>query len=448
MGTRKERKTGNKINFELTKKLAMAYVGGHSNLKIDMSATPMKIFVDRMKGARVYDLDGNEYVDYMSALGPIIVGHCHEHYVRSLKECLDRMSPTIGSYVLATEKELALAEKLKKHIPCAEEIKFAVTGSEAVQLAFRLARAYTGKRHVIRFSGHYHGWFDNVIGMTMNPEGNGKPYGIESEEDVFATAGKDPEAVKQTFILPWNDIDAVADCLKRYGDQIAMVHCEPIVFNHHALMPLPGFFEKLKVLCEQYNVVMSFDEVITGLRCGLGGAQAKLGVTPHMATFGKSMAGGMPVSLVAGTKEIMGLLGDRTVIGAGTFMGYPLGVAACLATIEILEENNGSVYDEMDRLQERLTSGIREISKQKGIPMLCQGTTGGMTILPGVECRVAYTDADLATLDIPMIFTIAALLQEEGVLTRVGGTFYMTTAHNDDDIDYTLAAFSRAMAKM
>lgn len=439
---------GNEINYALTEKLAKAYVGGHSNLKIDLSATPMKIFVDRMKGARVYDLDGNVYVDYMAALGPIIIGHCHDHYVQALKACIDTMSPTIGSYVLATEKEIALAEKLKQHIPCAEEVKFAVTGSEAVQLAFRLARAYTGKRYVIRFSGHYHGWFDNVIGLTMNPVSDGMPFGIESEEDMFATAGKDPEAVKQTFILPWNDIDVVEDCLNRYGDQVAMVHCEPIVFNHHGLMPRPGFLEHLKGLCEQHNVVLSFDEVITGFRCGLNGAQGKLGVTPHMATFGKSIAGGMPVSLVAGKKEIMGLLGDRTVIGAGTFMGYPLGVAACLATIEILEQDNGAVYDEIDRLQARLASGIGDISRKKGMPMLCQGATGAMTILPGVACSVAYTDADIETLDIEKVFKIWALLQEEGVLTRIGGTFYMTTAHTDEDIDFTLDAFSRCMAKL
>lgn len=439
---------GNKINYELTEKLVKAYVGGHSNLKIDLSATPMKIFVDHMKGARVYDLDGNEYVDYMLAMGPIIVGHCHDHYVQALKECIDTVSPTIGSYILATEKEIVLAEKLKKHIPCAEEIKFAVTGSEAVQVAIRLARAYTGKRYVIRFSGHYHGWFDNVMGMVMNPDSHGMPFGIESEEDMFATAGKDPEAVKQTFILPWNDIDAVEDCLKQYGDQVAMVHCEPIVFNHHGLMPRPGFFERLKELCEQHNVVLSFDEIITGFRCGLNGAQGKMGVTPHMATFGKAIAGGMPVSLVAGKKEIMGLLGDRTVVGGGTFMGYPLGVAACLATIEILEQDNGAVYDEMDRLQERLASGIGKISQQKGMPMLCQGTGGAMAILPGVECPVAYTDADLATLDIDMLFKIWTQLQDEGVLTRIGGTFYMTTAHNDADIDFTLEAFSRCMAKL
>ena len=438
----------NTKNLALTKKLATAYIGGHSNLKIDMSATPMKIFVDRMKGARVYDLDGNEYVDYMCALGPIIVGHCHEHYVRSLKETLDAVSPTIGSYVLATEKEIILAEKLKKHIPCAEEIKFAVTGSEAVQLAFRLARAYTKKRYVIRFSEHYHGWFDNVLGMVMDPNPTGMPFGIDSEEDLAATAGKDPDAVKQTFILPWNDIDAVKNCLNRYGDQVAMVHCEPIIFNHHGLRPMPGFFEQLKDLCEQHNVVLSFDEVITGFRCGLGGAQKKLGVTPHMATFGKAMAGGMPVSLVAGKREILGLLEDRTVLGPGTFMGYTLGVAACLATLEILEANNGAVYREMDRLQSRLAKGFEEMAREKGIPFRCHGETGALVILPGVTCDVAYTDEDLATLDIDLLFQLWTLLQEEGVISRVGGTFYMTTAHNDADIDFTLEAFSRCMTRL
>jgi glutamate-1-semialdehyde 2,1-aminomutase len=439
---------GNEKNLALSEKLAKAYIGGHSNLKIDLSATPMKIFIDHMKGARIYDVDGNEYVDYLSALGPIIVGHCHEHYVKTLKANIDAMSPTIGSYVLATEQELALAEKLKKHIPCAEEIKFAVTGSEAVQLAFRLARGYTGKRYVVRFSGHYHGWFDNILGQVMNPNPDGMPFGIESEEDAYATNGRDPEAVKQTFILPWNDLAAVEECFKKYGDQIAMVHCEAIVFNHFGLMPKPGFLENLKTLCEQYDIVLSFDEVITGFRCGLSGAQGKLGVTPHLATFGKAIAGGMPASLVAGKRDILKLLADRTVLGPGTFMGYPLGVAACLATIEILEKDNGAPYREMDRLQDRLTAGIKEIAQQKGMSMHVQGATGAFVIMPGVECDVAYTDEDIATLDMDMLMTMMKVLQDEGVLTRVGGTFYMTSAHTDADIDFTLEAFSRTMAKI
>lgn len=438
----------NKINLALTEKLAKAYIGGHSNLKVDMSATPMKIFAKRMKGARIWDLDGNEYVDYMCALGPIIVGHCHDRYIRALKETIDTLSPTIGSYVLATEKEIALADKLKRHIPCAEEIKFAVTGSEAVQLAIRLARAYTGKRYVIRFSDHYHGWFDNVLGLVLNENCDGMPFGIESESDLAATAGKDPDAAKQTFILPWNEIGAVEDCLNRFGDQIAMVHCEPVVFNHFGLMPRPGFLEKLKALCEQHNVVLSFDEVITGFRCGLGGAQERLGVIPHMATYGKALAGGMPVSLIAGKRDIMGLLGDRTVLGPGTFMGYPLGVAACLATIEILEENGGAVYREMDRLQATLTAGIREIGEKKGISIHCQGTTGAFVALPGVECDIAYTDEDVAALDVEMLFNMWAKLQEEGVIIRIGGTFYLTSAHTDADVDFTLAAFSRCMDKL
>jgi glutamate-1-semialdehyde 2,1-aminomutase len=439
---------GNKKNLELSEQLKKAYIGGHSNLKFDLSVTPMKIFVDRMEGARVWDLDGNEYVDYMCALGPIIIGHCHPQYVRGLKDTMDKMSPTIGSYVLATEMEIELAQKLKRHIPCAEEIKFVVTGSEAVQLAIRLARAHTEKRYVIKFAGHYHGWFDNIIGQLLDPNPKGMPFGVDSPKDYYGTQGKDPEAARQVFILPWNDIETVKNCFEKYGDQVAMVHCEIIAYNHFGLMPRPGFFEQLKALCEQYNVVLSFDEVITGFRVGLGGAQAKMGVTPHLATFGKAIGGGMPVALVAGKREIMKLLEDRTVLGPGTFMGYPLGVAACLETIKILEKDDGAVYREMDRLQQRLIAGIKEVSRRKGIPMNCQGTTGAFVILPGVECEVAYTDEDMAALDMRLLVKLQKTLQSEGVITRAGGTFYLTAVHNDADIDFTLDAFDRTMAKL
>ncbi len=438
----------NDRNEELTAELKKAYIGGHSNLKVDISVTPMKIFIDRMEGARVYDLDGNEYVDYMCALGPIIIGHCHPEYVRGLKTCLDKMSPTIGSYVLATEMEIELAAKLKKHIPCAEEIKFAVTGSEAVQLAIRLARAYTEKRYVIRFSGHYHGWFDNIIGLLMNSDPAGMPFGQDSPRDYYGTKGRDPDAIKQTFILPWNDIEAVADCLEKYGDQVAMVHCEPIAYNHFGLMPRPGFLEKLKELCEKHNVVLSFDEVITGFRVGLNGAQGKMGITPHMATFGKAIAGGMPVALVAGKRDIMKLLEDRSVLGPGTFMGYPLGAAASLETIKILEKDDGAVYREIDRLQQKLIDGFDEMNRSKGIPICCQGTTGAFVILPGVECEVAYTDEDLASLDIKLMVQLQQILQAEGVITRGGGTFYLTAAHTEADIDFTLEAYARSLKKI
>ena len=320
--------------------------------------------------------------------------------------------------------------------------------SEAVQLAIRLARAHVEKRYVIKFSGHYHGWFDNVMGQLMDPNPQGMPFGIDSPEDYYGTQGKDPDACKQTFILPWNDIDAVGECFERYGDQIAIVHCEVIAYNHFGLMPRPGFLERLKELCEQYNVVLSFDEVITGFRVGLGGAQAKIGVTPHMATFGKAIGGGMPVSLVAGKRDILQRLEDRTVLGPGTFMGYPLGVVACLETIKILEADNGAVYREMDRLQERLIAGIQEIARRKGVPMLCQGTTGAFVILPGVECEIAYTEEDMAALNIRLLVKLQKTLQNEGVITRSGGTFYLTSAHNDTDIDFTLEAFDRTMAKL
>jgi glutamate-1-semialdehyde 2,1-aminomutase len=439
---------GNQKNLELTEILKQAYIGGHSNARYDVSVTPMKIFVDRMAGARVWDLDGNEYVDYMSALGPIIIGHCHPQYVRGLKDTLDRISPTIGSYVLATEMEIELAEKLKQHIPCAEEIKFAVTGSEIVQLAIRLARAHTKKRYVIRFSGHYHGWFDNVMGQMMDPDPEGMPFGVESPKDFYGTEGKDPEAVKQTFILPWNDIAAVQDCLEKYGDQVAMIHCEVVVFNLFGLMPRPGFLERLKELCERHNVVLSFDEVITGFRVGLGGAQGKFGVTPDIATFGKAIGGGMPVALVAGKRDILKSLEDRTVLGPGTFMGYPLGVAACLETIKILEKDDGAVYREMDRVQERLVTGIEEANRRKGLPMLCQGTTGAFVIVPGVECEVAYTQKDLAGLDFKLLMKLQQILQHEGVITRGGGTFYLTAAHDDADIDFTLEAYRRSLEQI
>jgi glutamate-1-semialdehyde 2,1-aminomutase len=323
-----------------------------------------------------------------------------------------------------------------------------VTGSEAVQLAIRLARAYTKRRYFIRFENHYHGWIDNVLGGVVNPKASGKPFGMESEEDYCNTEGKDPEALEQSFILPWNDIEALEECLKKYGEEVAMIHCEPIVFNHFALLPRPGYLERMRELCTQYGIVLSFDEVITGFRVGLKGAQGRLGITPDIATFGKAIGGGAPCSMVAGKSEIMELLRGRKVLGPGTFMGYPFGLEAALTTIKILERDDGVVYREMDRIQERLTDGLKEIFKRRGIPVLIQGVTGGFFTLFGVEKEIAYTDEDVAGLDMDMVMNFWKNMQDEGVIFIVGCRWYLSVAHNDADVDRTLEAADRTMASL
>ena len=437
-------------NIALTEKFNRLYPGGHTNYKVPIVATKMRIFMERAEGAKLWDADGNEFTDYMGALGPNILGHRHPEYVRALKDYMDTRSLCVGSGLLFSPDDIDVAEKLIKYIPCAEQVKFNVSGSEAVQMAFRLARAYTGRRYFLRFGGHYHGWFDNILGGVPDPEPKGKPFPIHGAEgDYCMTDGIYPAANEQGLMIEWNDPDILEDTLKKYGEEIAIIHFEGIVANHNCHLPKPGYLEKVRELCDQYGIVMCMDEIITGFRVGLNGVQGKLGVTPDLATFGKAIGGGMPISCVVGKKEIMSQLEGSKVLGPGTFNGNPFCMRAVKTTIEILERNNGACYGEMERIQKRLMKGLDEIARRRGIPMRVQGATGVFFTLFGVDPDTEqYTDADGPGYDFDLIGKFWMNMAEEGVLILAGGRWYPTIMHKDADADRALEAADKAMANM
>ena len=447
----------NEKNLEFTCRFDKAYPGPHSNLRANLQLTPTKVFIIRGKGGRVWDVDGNEYIDFLNAAGPTLLGHGHPEFVQALKNHLETMAPSIGTGILCTPIDVEVAEKIERYVPCAEKIKFCVSGTEAVQMAIRLARAYTKRPLFIRFEGHYHGWSDNVLGGALDEEaiqafrkrkGNlRKPFGRQSMNDVGGTEGREPGAFEQSLLLPWNDPEVLEAVLEQYGDEVAMIHMEPILVNHGCLPPLPGYLEKIRELCTRYGIVMSFDEVITGFRVGLGGAQAQLGVTPDLATFGKAIASGLPLSAVAGKQEILNLLQDGTVLSPGTFNGYPLGLAGSLATISILEKDHGAIYREIDRLQKRLMEGLKGISFRRGIPFLIQGPRGVFVMWP-VDKQAAYTEQDLSGLNWALLEKFVGLLAQEGVLTMFIGRWYISAGLTDRDVDHALEAADRAMAKL
>jgi glutamate-1-semialdehyde 2,1-aminomutase len=430
---------------DLYKKLINVMPGGHSNLRVPLTDRP--IFLERGKGSHVWDVNGKEYIEYWNGAGPGILGYGNEEYTNAVKAQLDRLQ-YIFSGVGLTTQEIEVAEKIVKHVPCAEKVRFSVSGTEAVQLAIRLARAYTNRPYFIRFEGHYHGWMDNVLGGVVNKNGNGKPFPIESDDDPLGTAGKAEDAFKQGFLVPWNDIEVFETVLAKYGDRVALVHMEPILCNGGGCPPRPGYLEKVRELCDQYGIVLCFDEVITGFRMGLGGAQKELGVIPDIATFGKSMAAGMPIGAVVGKKEIMDQLLERKVIGAGTFNGHPLGIAACSATISILEKDDGAVYRHIDTVQKRLGDGLREITLRHGFPVLIQGPRGAL-FHHFLEGNVVYSAEKLHMgADNESYMKFLSHLTDKGVLVLMGGRWYISAALTEADVDETLERADRAMSGM
>jgi glutamate-1-semialdehyde 2,1-aminomutase len=295
---------------------------------------------------------------------------------------------------------------------------------------------------------------DNVLGGTVDPAPEGRPFALENPDsdplaESYFTHGKAPGTLQESFLLPWNDIEVLESTLAKYGEEVALIHFEALVCNHFCLMPQPGFLERIRELCDEYGVVMSIDEVITGFRLGLDGAQGHFGVTPDISTLGKAVAGGMPFSAVVGKAEILDQLQHGTVLGPGTFNGYPLGMRAALATLRILERDGGAVYGEMEALQDELMRGLEELAKKHGLPMRVQGARGVFFTMFGLDPdTVVYTDDDLAGLDFGLYLKFWAGMQQEGVITLVGGRWYPSIAHTRTDVEQTLEAADRVMAGM
>src|SRR5580700_9498200 len=245
------------------------------------SAKPVPIYFNTGTGSRLIDVDGNEFIDYTLAWGPLILGHRSRVVTEAVVDQLGKLQQVGAQHDLEWE----VAEQICRIVPCAERVIFSNTGTEAVQAAFRLARAHTGRQKIIRFEGHYHGWMDNVLTGYRPPIEDGT---LLSEKPP--TEGMSETAVAETIVLPWNDLDAVEIALKTRGDEVAALIMEPILCNSGCLMPSTNYLAGIRDLCSRFGAVLIFDEVITGFRVSLGGAQSLFGVTPDLATFGKAIA--------------------------------------------------------------------------------------------------------------------------------------------------------------
>jgi len=436
-------------NITLTERFDQVFPVGHSNLRMPLTAVDHKIFAVRASGSRIWDADGNEYVDFLGAAGPTILGAGNPHFVEALREFLVDETTVYGSGVLFSPNDIRLADLLIRHVPCAEMVKLCVTGTEAVQTAIRLSRAHTGRSIVIRFAGHYHGWADNVLGGVL-ADGSPRPHADESPDDPTHTSGRSPWAAQETFLLPWNDSKALIDAFDRFHDEIAMVHFEGLVCNHFNLHPEPGFLELIRELCDRYGAVMSMDEVITGFRTGLGGAQALLGVTPDICTLGKSISNGLPVSAVVGRASVMSAFRDRRVLGPGTYNGFALGVRAACATIEELERDGASGYVRMARLQQRLIDGLLAAASRHRVPLSVSEIPGAFYLIFGLDKGRGpfYTDDDLTGMDPDLLRVFWKAMLREGFVSMWAGKWYLSLAHTDADVDLALAAADRVFSTM
>ena len=397
-------------------------------------ARPYPLFMTRAQGSRIYDVDGNEYVDFHASFGAVLVGHNDPRINAAARRAMDEHGV---SFSTANPLEVELAERLVAMIPSAERVVFSCTGTEATFHAIRLARAFTGRERILKFEGNYHGWHDYVA-WSHHFATDG-----EDPAPVAASAGI-PELVRDLVVVrEYNDADGVRETLEREGDTIAAVILEPVFHNAGVVLPEPGFLETLREACTAAGVVLIFDEVITGFRHAPGGAQERFGVTPDLSTFGKAIGNGFPISVLCGRADIMDRLGPKgDVLFAGTFAGHTLNVAVALEVTQAVLE--GDIHRHLGRLGRRLTTGIQAAIDATGARVQVRESGGVWTMY--------FTDAPIRRFrdfarfamdkDHPVQRAYRGWLLERGIYVHphymIRG--FLTGAHSEADVDRLVEA--------
>ena len=407
--------------------------GVSSNFRLGIAPTPL-VF-ERGEGACLFDVDGNRLIDYYLGMGPMILGHSPEGVRRAAAAQFERGILYAGQ----TDLEARAARRVCEMVPCAERMRFASSGSEVVQAAFRLARAATGRQKILKFEGHYHGWFDNVLWSTapaLDVAG-------DEEAPVAIGGGKGLEegAARNVEVLSWNRLDLVERRLAR-GD-IAAVIMEAAMCNSGAVAPAPGYLEGVRAACSRHGTILIFDEVITGFRLAPGGAQARFGVTPDIATFAKAIANGFPVAAIAGRGDILDLFGQGVVHG-GTFNAQPVAMAATLATLEALTPE---MFAGIETRGRRLMDGIAAELAAAGHKAVVTGWPQVFHVAFDLDAP-ARNWRDLARMNRAKYVRFTAALLAHGVRALERGAWFMSAAHDDAIVDQTLDAVRKAAREL
>ncbi len=419
---------------------AKRVIPGGINSNIRAISEPVPLHFERAKGSRIWDVDGNEYVDYLLGHGPMILGHTPAKVIEAVRRQAERGLVFGGQ----TELEIRAAELICEHVPCAEMVRFSTTGSEAVHAAIRLARACTSRGKVLRFEGHYHGWFDTIAWNQASPTADLGPR--ESPPLRPSSEGQQPEDGANLVVLPWNNTALLEELFQRSGEELAAVICDPFASAAGLIPGQPDFLAKMRSLCDAHGVILIFDEVITGFRVGLGGAQAYFGVVPDLAIFAKALGAGMPVSAVAGKAKYMERFGTLKTVHAGTYNSNPLAMAGTVAALEAMSADHGALLKKANAKGDQLSIKLLELADDLEMPITLRGvgTVFSATFLPeDADPVVDYRTARQTNYELGRKFWIA--LQERSVQITSMGIWFVSTAHTDEDIKKTLAAAKGAL---
>jgi glutamate-1-semialdehyde 2,1-aminomutase len=437
-----DQETGDNAAFPRSRKLyerAKRVLAGGVSSQFRAFNAPHPMFYERAYGARVWDVDGNELIDFTLAQGPCILGHSHPELLARVGEALGRGQLFAGQHA----DELALAETLQRLIPSAELVRFASSGSEAAHAVLRLARFVTGRPKFIKFIGHYHGWFDNVSFSIAPP-----PTSFNDPTHAVAWGGGiPPEHAAYVVTLPWNDLAIVRETLEREGDHIGAIITEPVMCNQGCIEPRVGYLQGLRDLADEFGVALIFDEIITGFRLDLGGAQSYYSVVPDLAMFGKALGSGLPLAAIVGRERFMSPLSRNEVTHAETMNGNNACMAAGLATVDIRERDDRATHRHIAAMGRTLRDGLSRIAGRSGLLLLVQG--------PGPMFHMGFTRRSSVaayheTLDYDRTryqdFCVRMLRRGIRLIER--GLWYVSAAHTEEDVAAALAATEAVLSGM
>ena len=389
------------------------------------------LFFDRAEGACIFDVDGKRYIDYIGSWGPMICGHAHPHIIEAVQRAV-----TNGlSFGTPSPGEVTMAERICELVPSLDRVRMVNSGTEAAMSALRLARAATGRKRFIKFEGNYHGHADSFL---VKAGSGAQTLGVPT------SPGVPPELAELTLNARYNDLESVRELFEQYPDEIACVAVEPVAGNMNCIPPVPGFLEGLRKLCDEYGAALLFDEVMTGFRVALGGAQALYGVTPDLSCFGKVIGAGMPVGAFGGKYEYMKMIApEGPVYQAGTLSGNPVAMAAGLANLDLITEPG--FYEELTASTLRLAEGIRSEATDAGVPMAVSAV-GGMFGLFFTELERVENFDQAASCDLEAFKRFFHAMLEGGVYLAPSAfeAGFVSSAHGASEIDDTIAAAKQA----
>lgn len=410
--------------FDRSQKLIPGGVNSPVRAFRSVGGTP--VFFKRGLGAQLWDEEDKQYIDYVGSWGPMILGHAHPAVIAAVREAAGNSL----SFGAPTARELEMAELLIKLMPSMEQVRLVSSGTEATMSAIRLARGFTGRSKIVKFEGCYHGHADALL---VKAGSGALTFGQPS------SAGVPPEVAAHTLTLSYNNIDEVESLFSQIGNEIACVIVEPVAGNMNLIAPAPGFLQALRTQCTKYGAVLIFDEVMTGFRVALGGAQALYNIQPDLTTLGKVIGGGLPVGAFGGRRDIMQCLAPvGSVYQAGTLSGNPVAVAAGLATLELVQAPG--FYDRLAARTKLLVEALVSVAKQKGIAFSAQNVGGMFGVYFSAQCPTSY--AEVMQSDKEAFNRFFHHMLEQGVYLAPSAfeAGFVSAAHGEDEIEKTTKA--------